>query len=111
MWPGLVAQSIGGDRTRPRYRAAQGAGSRSPFHGDSRGAMVLARAAGSVGFGARGRRSEERRVGKACVSPCRSRRSPPHSTNKTTTTTPHLHLHLHPTPPIHTTPSPPPPTP
>src|SRR3546814_13361554 len=35
----------------------------------------------------RDRRSEARRVGKECVSTCRTRWSPRHSTNKTTTLT------------------------
>src|SRR3546814_11238664 len=56
---------------------------------------ALAKAAGVTGtLMVNSLRSEERRVGNACARTCRSRRSPPHSTN---TNQPH--------------PSPPPPTP
>src|SRR3546814_15613215 len=54
-----------------------------------------------VGGAAPGQRSAERRVGKECVSTCRSRWSPYHSTNHT----PPTH-----SPPPHTPPTPPPPT-
>src|SRR3546814_15028936 len=54
-------------------------------------------------------RSDERRVGKECVSPCRSRLSPSHY-NHNHMTTPSLHNPTpHPSPPSH--PPPPPPTP
>src|SRR3546814_12596466 len=44
-------------------------------------------------------RSEERRVGKECVSTCRSRWSPDHYKNKETTTPRHKHTtHLQPHP-------------
>src|SRR3546814_14754707 len=41
----------------------------------------------AINFECRKQRSEERRVGKECVSTCRSRWSPYHEKNKTTTST------------------------
>src|SRR3546814_1562133 len=52
----------------PRHRA----------HLDRRGFEVAGRAIGLSGKARRGIRSEERRVGKECVSTCRSRWSPYH---------------------------------
>src|SRR3546814_14184799 len=58
-------------------------------------AEMLERVAAEAGS-ARVHRSEERRVGKECVSTCRSRWSPFHSTNNTCTLnhTPHSHIHI-----------------
>src|SRR3546814_14748893 len=44
--------------------------------------------------GRSGSRSEERRVGKECVSTCRSRWSPYHSNNKSLFSSPFLCLHI-----------------
>src|SRR3546814_14687181 len=61
----------------------------------------------AIFLGQRGHRSEERRVGHECVSPCRSRRSPYHyKTNHP----PHTH-HPPPPPPHPPPPHPPPPHP
>src|SRR3546814_13217505 len=52
-------------------------------HGKGRRWKPLTGASSSeISHGARGRRSEERRVGKECVSTCRSRWSPYHSKKK-----------------------------
>src|SRR3546814_1656522 len=63
---------VGGRTTATSDRSRQGRGARRAWRGRRRGEAPTKREASKA------RRSEERRVGKECVSTCRSRWSPYH---------------------------------